>query len=104
MTMSSAFCLTKPLRDSCDGRCGRYSTHVDVEDELMVADTNMGTIGQCRAGSNSLFCHVDSVCRAKVGDDEAGAGVDDHRVVAADRSVVENNVVVGKAPDPGRGS
>jgi hypothetical protein len=47
------------------------------------------------AGRDPFSAHVDPFGRSEVRDHEAGAGVDDDRVVAADVGVVENDVVLG---------
>jgi hypothetical protein len=67
----------------------------------VVADPDAVAVGESDAGANPLASHVDSVGRAQVRDHEAGAGVDDDGVVAADVGVVENDVVVDEASDPG---
>ena len=76
---------------------------LDFEGEFVVADADAVTIGQGSGGANSLVLHLDSVGRAQIADDEAGSGVDDDGVVAAHVGVIENDVVIGQAPDPGGG-
>ena len=71
----------------------------------MVTDADVVTIGEIRAGADSLTLHLDTVGRPQIRDNETGSGVDDDGVVAADVVIVENDVVVRTASDPsGRGA
>src|ERR1700757_2915332 len=70
------------------------------EGELVTRDTDDITVAERRAAANTLVRHLDSVGRPQVIDHEAGAGVDDGRVVPAHLRVVENDVVVVASPDP----
>ena len=70
----------------------------------MVTDTDVVTVGEIRAGADSLTLHLDTVGRPQIRDKETGSRVDDDGVVAADVLILENDVVVSKASDPnGRG-
>ena len=73
----------------------------DLEGELVVADADHVAVAERRRAADPLSPDVDAVGRAQVGDDEAGAGVDDDGVMAADVDVVEHDVVVGQPSDPG---
>src|SRR5215208_2500037 len=74
----------------------------DLERELVIADADPVVVGQRRRAANAFATDIHTVCRAKIGDDETCAGVDDDGVVAADVGVVEHDVVVGQPSDPGR--
>ena len=68
----------------------------------MGTDADVVTVGQVRAGADSLTLYLDTVGRPQIGDQETGSGVDDDGVVAADEVIVEHNVVVRPASDPDR--
>lgn len=69
----------------------------------MAANANTVAVGQRRAGANPLSPDIDSVCGSKIGDDEAVAGIDHDGVVTTDGVIVDNDVVIGEASDPGCG-
>src|SRR6185312_4976755 len=77
-----------------DRRRRRFSVSPDFKGELVLADTDVVTIGQIRAGADALTLHLDTVGRPQIGDNEAGSGVDDDGVVAAHIVIGENDVVV----------
>ena len=66
----------------------------DFKRELVVTDADVVTVGEVRAGADSLALHLDTVGRPQIRDKETGSGVDDDGVVAADVVIVENDVVV----------
>ena len=62
----------------------------------------MVAVGQRGAAPDTPALHIDAIGRLGIVDDETGSGIDDYGVVPADVSVVvENDVVVRMAPDPG---
>lgn len=76
----------------------------DFKRELVVTDADVVTVGEIRAGADSLTLYLDTVGRPQIRDKETGSRVDDDGVVAADVLILENDVVVSKASDPnGRG-
>ena len=82
----------------------RLLAWANFEGELVVTDTDVVTIGEIRAGADSLTLHLDTVGRPQIRDKEAGFRIDDDGVVAADVVILENDVVVRTATDPnGRG-
>jgi hypothetical protein len=67
----------------------------------VVADADAVSIAEGDAGVEPLALHVDFVRRPQVRNHDTGTGIDDDGVVPADVRVVENDVVVGQATDPG---
>src|SRR5580693_4150227 len=77
----------------------RSSVGANFECELVAADADMVAVGQGGAAPDPPASNVDTVGRPQIADHETPPGVDDDRVVAADIVIVENDVVVGTAPD-----
>jgi hypothetical protein len=68
----------------------------------VTADQNPVAVGERDASTDSTALSVNGIGGAQIGDDEAGAGVADHGVVAAYFRVVEHDVVIGEPADPSR--
>ena len=68
----------------------------------VAADADMVAVGQGGAAPDASASYLDAVGRSQIADDETACGVDHDSVVAADFVVVDNDVVVRPAADPGR--
>src|ERR1700733_6258046 len=77
----------------------RSSAGPNFKYELVAADPDQVAIGQGGAGPGAPASDVDTVGRTQIADHKTAPGVDDDRVVAADIVIVENDVVIGTAPD-----
>lgn len=67
----------------------------------MAADADVVTMGEGGAGTESPVLHWHAVGRFQIGNHETASGINDYGVVPADIVVVQNDVVVRKAPYPG---
>jgi hypothetical protein len=77
-----------PAATAEDLRTRRLLAWANFEGEFVVADADVVTVGEVRAGADSPVSHLDTVGRPQIGDHETCSGVDDDGVVAADVGIV----------------